>query len=84
MVYGILRYIMVVVIHSTNQIMMEMDLQRTDKYYLYGWVNSSDFTTDSATGLVNFGTNAFQFGWGNYDNYHVENLRRIVVRTNGD
>ena len=42
-------------------------------------------TTDAtATGLVNFGTNAFQFGWGNYDLYHVENMRRIVVRTNGD
>ena len=41
-------------------------------------------TTDAtATGLVNFGTNAYQFGWGNYDNYHVENMRRIVVRTNG-
>ena len=42
-------------------------------------------TTDAtATGLVNFGTNAFQFGWGNYDLYSVENMRRIVVRTNGD
>ena len=43
------------------------------------------FTTDAtATGLVNFGTNAFQFGWGNYDLHSVENMRRIVVRTNGD
>ena len=42
-------------------------------------------TTDAtATGLVNFGTNAFQFGWGNYDGGAVENMRNIVVRTNGD
>ena len=34
--------------------------------------------------IKNFGTNAFQFGWGNYDMYHVETMRRIVVRTNGD
>ena len=41
-------------------------------------------TTDSTTaGLVNFGSNAFQFGWGNYDGGAVENMRNIVVRTNG-
>ena len=40
--------------------------------------------TDATTaGLVNFGSNAFQFGWGNYDGGAVENMRNIVVRTNG-
>ena len=47
--------------------------------------STSSFTTDSTTaGLVNFGSNAFQFGWGNYDGGSVENMRNIVVRTNGD
>ena len=47
--------------------------------------STSSLTTDSTTaGLVNFGSNAFQFGWGNYDGGGVENMRNIVVRTNGD
>ena len=47
--------------------------------------STQTYTTDATTsGIVNFGTSAYQFGWGNYDLYHVENMRRIVVRTNGD
>ena len=47
--------------------------------------STSSLTSDSTTaGLVNFGSNAFQFGWGNYDGGSVENMRNIVVRTNGD
>ena len=47
--------------------------------------STSALVTDATTaGLVNFGSNAFQFGWGNYDGGGVENMRNLVVRTNGD
>ena len=38
-------------------------------------------TNRSATGLVNFGTDNFQFAFGNYDGGPVETMRRILVRT---
>ena len=74
--------------HSGGNTLNEPDHEGTGftKVGPYYMVESTQgLTTDAtATGLVNFGTDAFQFGWGNYDNYHVENMRRIVVRTNGD
>ena len=45
--------------------------------------STAALVTDSTTsGLVNYGSNAFQFGWGNYDGGGVETMRRIKVRTN--
>ena len=52
----------------------------TDKYYL----NISTSTWQTNTSGARTLSDGIQFGWGNYDNYHVENMRRIVVRTNGD
>ena len=45
--------------------------------------STAALVTDSTTsGLVNYGSNAFQFGWGNYDGGGVETMRRIKVSTN--
>mgnify|MGYP001159683194 FL=1 len=47
--------------------------------------STAQLVTDSTTsGLVNYGSNAFQFGWGNYDGGGVETMRRIKVRTNAE
>ena len=38
--------------------------------------------TDSTTsGIVNYGSDNFQFAWGNYDGGGVETMRQLVVRT---
>ena len=53
---------------------------KSSRYYMVA--STAGPTTDkTAAGIVNYGTNTFQFAWGNYDGGSVETMRRIVVRT---
>ena len=78
------------VYHSGGKTIGEPDFEGTGwskvgPYYIIQ--SSGNLTTDGsgdsgAVGIINT-SNGYQWGWGNYDGGGVENMRRLVIATNG-